>query len=562
MSVVSSRVSNLSSILKSPGVRSQLVKQSNRVYFKLPKNIKNILFNFENRNGIKDYEDLICTLRNSNIKDIDLADFLTEIRQCVSVLGPVHKIFVEVLLQLNWIDRSPEVISAYKIFLEDLMCAQVYHGKCIIDKLVELFKPAENDDIEWEAGEYRKEDIDRLNHIHDVLRKILKVVPMSSKLLLQSVRLRFPYIIHGTHVHEVYIYSLLQLLEYAPQLRSDILSLIINRLMVLDVNIPRSDINDEDEDNSMESNDEIDTNTNTNNENKENIKSLHPIAHTLDVCMEQILKFIYDTCYVKEELNMESLKKLYLDILKMFETIILPTHASQYVQYIMFYICSFKVAVVEAFLDWLWRKVTDPNVPTILRHTSVSYIASLVAAASFVSSGLVKKTQSNLAKWIHNYINMEENSDYVSDDPMNHPVFYSVCQALFFIVTARHKDFIGTKNNMMCLHELDLPRIVTCKLNPLKSCQSEIVHNFADVSRTYQLAYCYTIIESNSRHQLPIIHDTNSCNYTLDSFFPFSTYTLNRSAQRLSHLLYDNSVSNCHSFMNKHRTDIAEFMID
>lgn len=42
---------------------------------------------------------------------------------------------------------------------------------------------------------------------------------------------------------------------------------------------------------------------------------------------------------------------------------------------------------------------------------------------------------------------MEENSDYVSDDPMNHPVFYSVCQALFFIVTARHKDFIGTKNS-------------------------------------------------------------------------------------------------------------------
>lgn len=75
------------------------------------------------------------------IQDIDLADFLTEVRQCISLLGPIHKIFVEVLLQINWIDRSPEVISAYKVFLEDLICAQVYHGKCIIDKLVELFKP-------------------------------------------------------------------------------------------------------------------------------------------------------------------------------------------------------------------------------------------------------------------------------------------------------------------------------------------------------------------------------------------------------------------------------------
>lgn len=68
MSVVSSRVSSVSSILKTPGIRSQLIRQSNRVYFKLPKNLKSIIYNFEIDNGTKDYEDLICTLRDSNIK--------------------------------------------------------------------------------------------------------------------------------------------------------------------------------------------------------------------------------------------------------------------------------------------------------------------------------------------------------------------------------------------------------------------------------------------------------------------------------------------------------------
>lgn len=68
MSVVSSRVSSVSSILKTPGIRSQLIRQSNRVYFKLPKNLKSIIYNFEIGNGTKDYEDLICTLRDSNIK--------------------------------------------------------------------------------------------------------------------------------------------------------------------------------------------------------------------------------------------------------------------------------------------------------------------------------------------------------------------------------------------------------------------------------------------------------------------------------------------------------------
>lgn len=68
MSVVSSRVSSVSSILKSPGVRSQLIRQSNRVHFKLPKDLRSIIYNFEAGTGTKDYEDLICILRDSNIK--------------------------------------------------------------------------------------------------------------------------------------------------------------------------------------------------------------------------------------------------------------------------------------------------------------------------------------------------------------------------------------------------------------------------------------------------------------------------------------------------------------
>lgn len=68
MSVISSRVSSVSSILKSSGIRSQLIKQSNRVYFKLAKDLKGIIYNFEAGKGTKDYEDLIHLLRNSNIK--------------------------------------------------------------------------------------------------------------------------------------------------------------------------------------------------------------------------------------------------------------------------------------------------------------------------------------------------------------------------------------------------------------------------------------------------------------------------------------------------------------
>lgn len=160
---------------------------------------------------------------------------------------------------------------------------------------------------------------------------------------------------------------------------------------MLDVNIPRVETDNEDEDLMDDSSESESTLGNENNvvEDKDIIEAdkVHPIAHKLDVCMELILKYMHNSCFAEGVLQIESLRSLYLDLLRIFETVILPTHASQYVQYIMFYICSFKTAVVEAFVDWLWRKMADPNEPAVIRQSSVAYIASFLVAAKFVTTG-------------------------------------------------------------------------------------------------------------------------------------------------------------------------------
>lgn len=556
----------MSSILKAPGVRSQLLRQSNRVYFKLPTNLKSIIYNFEAGTGIKDYEDLICILKDSNIKDTDLIEFLAKVRQCISLLGPVHKALIEALLQIKWTNRSQELATAYKAFLEDLICMQVYYAKYVIDNLIEHFKPDVSDNTEWESGNCNEEDTLRLDHIHDVLHKILKVVPMSSKLLLQSLRGRFPYIVHGTHTHEVYVSALLQILDYAPQLRSDILSLIINRLMVLDVNIPRVETSKDDDEDSMDGSEcdgMLETeNPTTESESASKENAIHPIAHKLDVCMELLLKYVHDYCFHNGVLHIDNLKVLYFDILQTFETVILPTHASQYVQYIVFYICSFKSAVVEAFVEWLWRKASDPSIPSITRQSSVAYIASLLATAKFITPGLLKGIQSRMAKWIHDYIAMQCRDSSVSTETKEHLVFYSICQALFYLIIKKHNDYTDSKNYMLFLQELDLPKIISCKLNPLKACQSDIVHSFAEVTRTYQLAYCYTIIENNMRTQLPIYSNRITATPTVENFFPFSMYPLPRSGERLVTLLRDNSMNPEQRSSTKDTEETVEYMTD
>lgn len=112
----------------------------------------------------------------------------------------------------------------------------------------------------------------------------------------------------------------------------------------------------------------------------------HTVAHTLDVCLDKLFNYITAECHSSKsgELKWDKTKTLYQDIISVFDKVILPTYNTHHVQYIMFLMCSFKSTITEAFLNFLWKKVCNPNVPPILRQASVNYIASIVARANFV----------------------------------------------------------------------------------------------------------------------------------------------------------------------------------
>lgn len=84
------------------------------------------------------------------------------------------------------------------------------------------------------------------------------------------------------------------------------------------------------------------------------------------------------------------------------------------------------------------------------------------------------------------------------------------------------------------LQSLNLTKMVTCRLNPLKVCLPVVAQNFAAVTRTYQLAYCYSVLQHNARYSMPVIHQDKGCAVTrestlLDTFFPFDPFILRRS---------------------------------
>lgn len=106
------------------------------------------------------------------------------------------------------------------------------------------------------------------------------------------------------------------------------------------------------------------------------------------------------------------------------------------------------------------------------------------------------------------------------------------------------------------LQSLNLTKMVTCRLNPLKVCLPVVAQNFATVTRTYQLAYCYSVLQHNARYSMPVIHQddkgytVNRDSTLLDTFFPFDPFVLRRSV--MIAILHVECTSYCPAFFRSY----------
>uniref|UniRef100_A0A146LTP3 RNA polymerase I-specific transcription initiation factor RRN3 n=2 Tax=Lygus hesperus TaxID=30085 RepID=A0A146LTP3_LYGHE len=496
---------------------------SKTVRFQIDFNLKAHLLEHANQDSNK-YEELVRKIRDhgQEIRDEDLSQLLKEARGCISMLNGNFRLFVQVVLILDWTHRSPEVVSEYQGFLLDLCAAHNYYTKHVIDQLITSFK---RDSSEWKDGVPTEESVRRFQHIHDAIRQILTIVPMSKDILISQVQSLFPYFKRSAHEHETFIYNVLQIIQYLPGERYGFLKMIITQLITLDVHSPRSALEEREAGGSMEVDGIFEM---------DDVK--HPVAHTLDVSLNILYRYVRDDVTIAGNVNMDKLKPLFNDLVKVFEEVILPTHATQHVQFLVFFILGLKPPLCQMFIRNLWKKVTDPNIPPIIRQAAVCYIASIIARAKYISILTTQAQLTEMATWIHKYISSQDEGsvNMPAVDTRIHGVFYATCQALFYIIAFRYKELVHNTGLSM-LQSLNLSKIVTCRLNPLKACAPVVVSNFAAIARSFQLAYCYTVIERNQRNNLPIVNcDTSGSSLNvlasvhLDSFFPFDPYLLNR----------------------------------
>lgn len=158
------------------------------------------------------------------------------------------------------------------------------------------------------------------------------------------------------------------------------------RLVTLDVYAPRVEVLEQEEVEECFDMDMEEKEANKESMNVEHIGMKHPVANNLDISMVQLFVYLHSECYgADNRLDWERTKRLYHDLVAVFEQVILSTHATHHVQFLLFYVCSFRETLAETFLNYLWLKVVSPSVPSIVRRSAIMYMGSLLCRAAYIN---------------------------------------------------------------------------------------------------------------------------------------------------------------------------------
>ncbi len=311
---------------------------------------------------------------------------------------------------------------------------------------------------------------------------------------LAKVSILHSYMTKDTQIQEAYILNVLAITEYASDLRLPLLETCIQKLLKVDVNCTREQIVDA-ELNSQTPPPVSDENQQTTVPTPAPNCMQLPLADRLDAMIEKLLQFIAKNCIKKtqdkeEAEDWEACKSIYKDLLFTFDKYVLCTYGSSHVQFLMFYMCSFKSMLSEGFIDYLWKKFSNPLSCQVTKQICTYYIGSFLARAKYININTCVATLTLIVTWLHGYIEKFSSNKNCANFEI-HRTFYALCQTLFYVIIFRHKQLFNGQGNELTdlIKSWKLNEIVSSKLNPLRYCLPSVRKKFSRVSYINQVGY-------------------------------------------------------------------------
>lgn len=160
-----------------------------------------------------------------------MIQLINESIECVQLFKKEYILFLETLLNIRWIERGTKIIQLFHEFLLNLLTAKSEFLMLCLSKILSCFVPASNnEEIEhWINGVPSKQMSSKLDMVHELLRKLIEVIPMIPVSLKKKIRQNFPYFKQLNMKMAAYIHNILKILDYCPVITYDVFELIFEK---------------------------------------------------------------------------------------------------------------------------------------------------------------------------------------------------------------------------------------------------------------------------------------------------------------------------------------------
>lgn len=483
---------------------------------------------------------------------------------------------VNAVLDSQWLGRDESYVKLYIRFLGNLAAAQGTYLSPVLKMLVKYLSgvPKDTGKIPGYSTVHIPEIYTRT---HMALRHVLRLIPSGSGALSPILSTQFPFETDPPRAYIAYTRNLVRIVSYAPELQSDVLALLTEKLVKIDVQIQvdmedfedemgedflhdisseAAGIDDDDGNESDVSDDSVDAESERFEAIKNNISKLDGM---LDILFEYYAgPFTTGTSDDKENT---------LDLLlSHFKNIILPTYRARHPQFLIFHFAQSSPTLVDRFAASCVQLIFNKLQPGVRRHSAAAYLASFVARGAHVSGEVVRDVVDLLGSHIDT-LRGEYEPTCRGPDPRRYSQFYTSMQAMLYIFCFRWRDLTTAAfegDTAEQVDELDPEEIafpasikdmlmgaIYSKLNPLKICSPGIVHEFSRIVHHLGFIYVSSILETNKRLRITAFRSISAfadprysqverefragddLGYQLDAYFPFDPYHLPRSRRWL-----------------------------
>ncbi|MCJ1243047.1 hypothetical protein MMC30_000243 [Trapelia coarctata] len=510
-----------------------------------------------------------------------LRSYTAALLSSVSALNRSCSGLVFRVLQSDWTSMPDEYVALYLRFLGNLVSAQgAYLGDVLRMLVGYLAYTPSADGLSIDQPAFTRSQVH--SRVHGALKFLLRLIPSASSVLSSVLTSRFPNSSDSKRAHVSFVHNLLKIIEYAPELQPDILSLITERLVKIDVQvqvdledlaedagegvvqgisdlqsriteeIDGEDDSEDDSDNSDD--DDVDPDAQRAKEIMANVEKLDVI---LDILFSHYAPLFSETSGQAQDSA--------LDILFFqFTTIILPTYRSRHTQFLLFHFAQTSPALIDYFVGTCVQFAFDKSRPAIMRQSATAYLASFVTRGIHVSPSIVREVFDHIGNQLSIY-RAEYEPSCRGPDRRRYSNYYSLVQALLYIFCFRWRDLEAGPGEQADNDDIplldDLPHMwipgiketlaqnIFSKLNPLKICSPAIVSEFAKIANHLGIIYVFHLLETNKRLRLSQFTGSleRDASYNLperetalsgrkeesyqqlDEYFPFDPYHLPRS---------------------------------